>query len=116
MVVQWYDKRTEAVFKQYKENRAGKLLGAGGEFEFFQHARSLVTNWVDHSQIMIDLQSACQNGMVLRAGLLLVSCDNSVAFQWDILLLNTLGLLNNTIAYRGEKFVQPCGYEDLNQG
>lgn len=44
MVVQWYDKRTEAVFKQYKENRAGKLLGAGGEFEFFQHARSLVTN------------------------------------------------------------------------
>lgn len=71
---------------------------------------------MDHSQIMIDLQSACQNGMVLRAGLLLVSCDNSVAFQWDILLLNTLGLLNNTIAYRGEKFVQPCGYEDLNQG
>ena len=29
---------------------------------------------------------------------------------------NDKGLLNDTIANRGEKYVQPCGYEDLNQG
>jgi len=35
MVVQWYDKRTEAVFKQYKENRAGGLIYPNEHFEFF---------------------------------------------------------------------------------
>ena len=71
-----------------------------------------MTNWVDHLQIMIDLQNACQNGMVLRAGLLLVSLRPIGLFLW----FNLSGLLNNTIANRGEKFVQACGYEDLNQG
>ena len=73
---------------------------------------------IKQSDVDISKQSKeNQNGLdLLRAGHLLVSCGNSVAIQWDILLLNILGLLNNTIAYRGEKFVQPCGYEDLNQG
>ena len=78
---------------------------------YFKHARSHVTNWVDHSQKMIMKQNACQNGTAPRVGRLLVS---RYPMRWPFQYFS--GLLNDTIANRGEKYVQPCGYEDLNQG